>query len=157
MFIAPQALLGECPQTVAEQVHREECRRCSISGLLMLILPSLMGHLLGASCGYRKTFRSPRSGSRSLQIRPKSVRPSGHPAIRNVFFLEPIFVQENGILVEETRKKDVQKSDIALITWSRLHKTSTYQVQVRYRLHKTGIHIRYISATFRVHIRYMGW
>ena len=68
-----------------------------------------MGPLLGASCGYRKTFRGPRSGSRSLQIRPDSVRPSVRPAIRNVFFLEPILEQENGILVEETRKKTSKK------------------------------------------------
>ncbi len=68
-----------------------------------------MGHLLGASCGYRKPFRGPQSGSRSLQIRPDSVRPSGHPSIRNVFFLEPILEQENGILVEETRKKTSKK------------------------------------------------
>ena len=67
-----------------------------------------MGHLLGASCGYRKPFRGPRSGSRSLQIRPKSVRPSGHP-FASFFFLEPILDQENGILVEETRKKTSKK------------------------------------------------
>ena len=65
-----------------------------------------MGPLLGASCGYRKSFRGPRSGSRSLWIRPISVRPSG---VRNVFFLEPILEQENGILVEETRKKTSKK------------------------------------------------
>ena len=41
--------------------------------------------------------------SRSGQI--LSGHPSGHPAIRNVFFLEPILDQENGILVEETRKR----------------------------------------------------
>ena len=64
-----------------------------------------MGHLLGASCGYRKTFRGPRSGSRSLQIRPNSVSPSVHPYVRTKIFFEPISEQENGILVEETRKK----------------------------------------------------
>ena len=68
-----------------------------------------MGHLLGASCGYRKPFRGPRTGSRSLQIRPDSV----HPAIRPIrpydFFFEPILDQENGILVEETRKKTSKK------------------------------------------------
>ena len=109
IFIAPQALLWECPKTVAEQVHREECRRCSISGLLMLIWRPLMGHLLGASCGYRKTFRGPRTGSRSLQIRPNSVRPSIRPSDVVVFFFEPILDQENGILVEETSKKMSKK------------------------------------------------
>ena len=66
-----------------------------------------MGHLLGASCGYRKTFRGPRSGSRSLQIRSNSVRRP--TSVRVVFFLEPILDQENGILVEETRKKTSKK------------------------------------------------
>ena len=65
-----------------------------------------MGPLLGASCGYRKTFRGPRTGSRSLQIRPDSVRPSVHPY---EFFFEPILDQENGIVVEETRKKTSKK------------------------------------------------
>ena len=74
-----------------------------------------MGHILGASCGYRKTFRGPRSGSRSLQIKPDSVRPSVRTSDRTKFFFEPISDQENGILVEETGKKDVQKSDIALV------------------------------------------
>ena len=68
-----------------------------------------MGHLLGASCGYRKTFRGTRTGSRSLQIRPNSVRPSVHPYVRTNFFFEPISDQENGILVEETRKKTSEK------------------------------------------------
>ena len=66
-----------------------------------------MGHLLGASCGYRKTFRGPRSGSRSLQIRLKSVRTSVHPSAS--FFFLPVLDQENGILVEETRKKTSKK------------------------------------------------
>ena len=65
-----------------------------------------MGPLLGASCGYRKTFRGPRSGSRSLQIRSNSVHPT---SVRVFFFLEPILEQENGILVEETRKKTSKK------------------------------------------------
>ena len=66
-----------------------------------------MGHLLGASCGYRKTFRGPRTGSRSLQISPDSVHPSIRPTVR--FFFEPVLDQENGILVEETRKKTSKK------------------------------------------------
>ena len=68
-----------------------------------------MGHLLGASCGYRKTFRGPRSGSRSFQIRPNSVRPSVRPSVTYDFFFEPILDQENGILVDETRKKTSKK------------------------------------------------
>ncbi len=67
-----------------------------------------MGPLLGASCGYRKTFRGPRTGSRSLQIRPDSVHPTDHPSVR-FFFFEPILEQRNGILVEETRKKTSKK------------------------------------------------
>ena len=65
-----------------------------------------MGHLLGASCGYRKPFRGPRTGSRSLEIRPDSVRPYIRPC--EIFF-EPILDQDNGILVEETRKKTSKK------------------------------------------------
>ena len=71
-----------------------------------------MGPLLRASCGYRKPFRGPRSGSRSLQIESEYVRPY---ICSRLFFLDLILDQENGILVEETRK-NVQKSDIALIT-----------------------------------------
>ena len=140
------------PQTVAEQVHREECRRCSISGLLMLIWRALMGPLLGASCGYRKTFRGPRSGSRSLQIRPKSVRPSGHPPVR--FFFRADFGARKWNSSRGNEKKDVQKSDIALITWSRLHKTGTYQVQVGYISGTHRVHIRYTYGTYQVHSGY---
>ena len=43
--------------------------------------------------------------SRSGQILSDDVRPSVHV----VFFLEPILDQENGILVEETRKKTSEK------------------------------------------------
>ena len=38
-----------------------------------------------------------------------SARPSGHPPARVVIFLEPVLDQENGILVEETRKKTSKK------------------------------------------------
>ena len=74
-----------------------------------------MGHVLGASCGYRKTFRGPRSGSRSLQIRPKSVRPSGHPSVRVVFFSGADFGATKWNSSRRNEKKDVQKSDIALV------------------------------------------
>ena len=67
-----------------------------------------MGHLLGASCGYRKPFRVPRSGSRSLQIGPESVRPSirrsVHISVPTEFFFETILEQRNGAIVEERRK-----------------------------------------------------
>ena len=69
-----------------------------------------MGHLLGASCGYRKPFRVLEvvpGASRSGQI--LCIRPSVRPSARVVFFLEPILDQENGILVEETRKKTSKK------------------------------------------------
>ena len=128
-IIAPQALLWECPQTVAEQVHREECRRCSISGLLMLIWRALMGHLLGASCGYRKPFRGPRSGSRSLQIRPNSVRPSPvHPSAS--FFFRADFGSRKWNSSRRNEKKDVQKSDIALVEWSRVSNPGQDQITV---------------------------
>ena len=45
-----------------------------------------MGHLLGASCGYRKPFRGPRSGSRDLQIRPDSGHPAKRPSVTYEFF-----------------------------------------------------------------------
>ena len=71
-----------------------------------------MGHLLGASCGYRKTFRGPRTGSRSLQIRPDSVRPSGHPY---EFFFRADFGSRKWNCSRRNEKKDVHKSDIALV------------------------------------------
>ena len=121
----------------------------------MLIWRALMGHLLGASCGYRKPFKGPRSGSRSLQIRPKSVRPSVRPAIRpRRFFSGADFGSRKWNSSRRNEKKDVQKSDIALITWSRLHKTSTYQVQVGYISGRHRVHIRYTYGTYQVHSGY---
>ena len=87
----------------------------------MLIWRALTGHLLGASCGYKKNFRGPQSGSRSLQIRPDSVRPSVHPSIHPYDFF---FRADSGATKwncsRRNVKKDVQKSDIALITSSRV-------------------------------------
>ena len=56
-------------------------------------------------------------------------------------------------------KKDVQKSDIALVEWSRFNEyiSGTGQVHIRYTLGTYQVHVRYISGTFRVHIRYIGW
>ena len=90
----------------------KECRRCSISGLLMLIWRSLMGHFVGASCGYRKTFRGPRSGSRSLQIRPKSVRPYIRPTD---FFFRADFGARKWNSGRRNEKKDVQKSELVTV------------------------------------------
>ena len=84
-----------------------------------------MGHLLGASCGYRKPFRGPRTGSRSLQIEPNSVRPTIHP-------YEFFFRADSGATKwnssRRNEKKDVQKSDIALITSSR---SSTFDAHLQ--------------------------
>ena len=66
-----------------------------------------MGPLLGASCGYRKTFRvlgvlpGPSRSGQILCARPYAARTN--------FFFEPILDQENGILVEETGKKTSKK------------------------------------------------
>ena len=72
-----------------------------------------MGHLLGASCGYRKPFRVPRSGSRSLQIKPDSVRPTDHPTVR--FFFRPDSGSRKRNSSRRNVKKEVQISDIALV------------------------------------------
>ena len=67
-----------------------------------------MGHLLGASCGYRKPFRGPRSGSGPEPPDQLKICAPVHPFV-TFFFLEPILAQRNGILVEETRKKTSKK------------------------------------------------
>ena len=90
------------------QVAEKECRRCSISGLLMLIWWALMGHLLGASCGYRKTFGGPRSGSRSLRIRPNSVRPPVHPYVR-IFFSSRFWSNEMELRSKKREKRRLKK------------------------------------------------
>ena len=73
-----------------------------------------MGQLFGASCGYRKTFRGPRSGSRSLRIKPDSVRRP--PAIRpRRFFSGADFGSRKWNSSRGNEKNDVQKSDIALV------------------------------------------
>ena len=83
---------------------------------------SFRGHVLGASYGYRKPFRSPRSGSRSLRIRPESVRTTSDVRPQR-FFSGADFGARKWNSSRRNEKKDVQKSDIALITSSRLHKT----------------------------------
>ena len=115
-----------------------------------------MGHILEASCGYRKPFRVPRSGSRSLQIGPESVRPSGHPY---EFFFRADSGATKWNCSRRNVKKDVQKSDIALVEWSRFNEciSGTGRVHIRYTLGTYQVHVRYISGTFRVHIRYIGW
>ena len=114
-IIAPQALLWECPQTVAEQVHREECRRCLISGLLMLIwmsfrdtfweLLAVTGSILGSSQWFPKP-------------------PVFRPCIRPYTFLFWVdFGATKWNFSRRNEKKDVWKSDIVLITWSRVPKS----------------------------------
>ena len=107
----------------------------------MLIWWALMGPLLGASCGYMKTFRGPRSGSRSLQIRPKSVRPSVHPYV--TFFFEPISKQENGILLKKREKRRPKK-------WYCVD--NDVVIEVTQNEYISGlVQVGYISDTHRVH------
>ena len=123
-IIAPQALLWECPQTVAEQVHREECRRCSISGLLMLIWMSFRGTLwellavTGSLLGSSEWIREPPD---QLKICASSVHPP-----RFLFWADFGATKWNSSRRNE--KKNVWKSDIALITWSR---SSTFDVHLQ--------------------------
>ncbi len=104
-----------------------------------------MGHLVGASCGYRKTFRGPRSDSRSLQIKPKSVRPAIHPPAR-FFFWSRFWGNEVGYYSTKREKRRPKKwycvDNVIEVT------------QNKYTSGTGRVHIRYTYGTYQVHAEY---